>query len=94
MEKVFSSNWNLEDIFSAQDSLITKENLVLQVSNFSMTAVTIQVGQVLGKAKNPENWLDRPSKYSEEALLVPTDTTIGRALKKPFGRRFKSLSNQ
>jgi hypothetical protein len=48
--------------------LIDKENLILQVSNFSSTAVTVQIGQVLGKARNPENWLDRSSKYSEDAL--------------------------
>jgi hypothetical protein len=68
VEKVFSSNRNLEDVYAAPDSLIDKENLILQVSNFSSTAVTVQVGQVLGKARNPENWLDRPSKYSEDAL--------------------------
>jgi hypothetical protein len=48
--------------------LIDKENLILQVSNFSSTTVTVQIEQVLGKARNPENWLDRPSKYSEDAL--------------------------
>jgi hypothetical protein len=68
VEKVFSSNRNLEDVYAAPDSLIDKENPILQVSNFSSTAVTVQVGQVLGKARNPENWLDRPSKYSEDAL--------------------------
>ena len=48
--------------------MIDKENPILQVLNFASTAVTIQIGQVLGKARNPENWLDRPSKYSEDAL--------------------------
>jgi hypothetical protein len=38
------------------------------VSNFSTTAVTIQVGQVLGKARNPDNWLDRSNKHSKDAL--------------------------
>ena len=38
------------------------------MSNFSTTAVTIQVGQILGKAENPDNWLDRPNKHSKNAL--------------------------
>ena len=48
--------------------MIDKENLIPQVSNFSSTAVTVQIRQVLGKARNPENWLDRSSKYSEDDL--------------------------
>ena len=68
VEKILSSNRNLEDVYATPDSLIDKENPILQVSNFSSTAVTVQIGQVLGKARNPENWLDRPSKYLEDAL--------------------------
>ena len=68
VEEIFSSNQNLEDVYAAPDSLIDKENPILQVSNFSSTAVTVKIGQVLGKARNPENWLDRPSKYSEDTL--------------------------
>ena len=30
--------------------------------------VTLQAGQVLGKAKNRENWLKRHNKYLKEAL--------------------------
>ena len=68
VEKVFNSNQNLEDIYAAPDLLISPERLVLQVSNFSSAAIVIQVGQVLGRARNPDNWLDRHDKYSEEAL--------------------------
>ena len=68
VEKVFNSNRNLEDIYTAPDSIITKENPILQVSNFSTTAVTIQVRQILGQARNPDNWLDRSNKHSEDAL--------------------------
>ena len=68
VENVFSSNQNLEDISTAPDSLIMKEKPILQVSNFSSTTATLQVGQVLEKARNPENWLDRCNKYSKEAL--------------------------
>jgi hypothetical protein len=68
VEKIFNSNQNMEDVYAAPDSLIAKGNPVLQVSNFSTTVVTVQVGQVLGKARNLENWLDRPNKYPKEAL--------------------------
>ena len=68
IEKVFNSNRNLEDIYAAPDSLISKENPILQVSNFSTTAVTIQVRQILGRARNPDNWLDQPNKHSKDAL--------------------------
>ena len=31
-------------------------------------AITIQVGQILRKVRNPDNWLYQPNKHSEEAL--------------------------
>ena len=68
IKKIFNSNRNLEDVYTAPDSLICKEDPALQVSNFSLVAVTVQVGQVLGRARNPDNWLDRCSKYSEDVL--------------------------
>ena len=34
VEKLFSSNRNLEDVYATPDSLIDKENPILQVSNF------------------------------------------------------------
>src|ERR1700683_1540369 len=68
VEKIFNSNRNLEDVYSALDLLICKEDPALQVSNFSSMAVTVQVGQVLGRARNPDNWLDRCNKYSKDAL--------------------------
>ena len=55
-------------MYAALDLLICKEDPVLQVSNLSLMAVTVQVGQVLGKARNPDNWLDRCNKYSEDVL--------------------------
>jgi hypothetical protein len=59
VEKVFNSNWYLEDIYVALNSLISQEKPVLQVTNISLATTTVQVGQVLGKARNPDNWLDR-----------------------------------
>ena len=58
----------MEDVYAAPDSLICEKDPALQVSNFSLAAVTVQVGQVLGRARNPDNWLDRRNKYSEDAL--------------------------
>ena len=40
----------------------------LQVSIFSSSAIMIQIWQVLEKDRNPKNWLNRPSKYLENAL--------------------------
>jgi hypothetical protein len=61
--------------------LINKGNPILQVLNFSSSAVTVQIRQVLGKARNPENWLDRPSKYLEQALqCVETHAKLIRKL--------------
>ena len=48
VKKVFNSNRNLEDIYAALDSLITRENPILQVSNFSTTTVTIKLGKFWG----------------------------------------------
>ena len=72
VEKVSNLNQNLEDIYAAPDSLISQEKLVLQVSNFSSAAITIQVGQVLGKARNPDNWLVNAQKklYNVQKLTL------------------------
>ena len=76
VKKIFDSNWNLEDIYIAPDSSIKRERPVLQVSNFSLAAITIQGGQTLGKARNPDNWLDRPSKYSGEESLQQVEVHV------------------
>jgi hypothetical protein len=68
VEKVFNSDQNLEDIYATPDSPINKERPVLQVSNISSVAITIQVVQALEKVRNLDNWSDRPSKYSERSL--------------------------
>ena len=34
--------------------------------NFSASAITVQIGQVLGKGHSPNSWLDRIGKYSPE----------------------------
>ncbi len=66
VEKVFSTNRNPDDVYAPPDSLILKSNPRLHVANFSATSSTIQIGQVLGIGHNPNNWLDRIGKYSQE----------------------------
>ena len=33
-----------------------------------MTTITVQVRQILGRARNPDNWLDQLNRHSEDAL--------------------------
>ena len=66
VEKVFSTNRNADDVYVLPDSLILKINPCLQVANFSASAITVQISQVLGKGHNPNSWLDRMGKYSPE----------------------------
>jgi hypothetical protein len=81
VEKVFSSNRNPDDFYAPPDSLITKGNPKLHVANFSATAVTIQIGQVLGIGHNPNTWLDRTGRYSPESQQrINAHTTVIRTL--------------
>jgi hypothetical protein len=83
IKNVFSSNRNTDDLYAPPDSLITKGNLKLHVANFSVTAVTIQLGQVLGIGHNPNTWLDRMGKYSPESQQrINAHTTVIQTLVK------------
>ena len=66
VEKVFSTNRNTDDVYTPPDSLILKTNPHLHVVKFSASAITVQIGQVLGKGHNPNSWLDHMGKYSPE----------------------------
>ena len=66
VEKVFSTNRNTNDVYAPPDSLILKTNPHLHVANFCASAITVQIGQVLGKGHNPNSWLDHIGKYSPE----------------------------
>ena len=66
IEKIFMTNRNHDDVYAPPDSLILRGNPKLHVANFSATARTIQIGQVLGKGHNPNSWLDHIEKYSPE----------------------------
>jgi hypothetical protein len=53
----------------------------LHVANFSVTAVTIQIGQVLGIGHNPNTWLDRTGRYSPESQQrINAHATVIRTL--------------
>ena len=66
VEKVFLTNRNPDDVYAPPDSLILKENPKLHVANFSASAITVQIRQVLGKGHNSNSWLDHIGKYSPE----------------------------
>ena len=57
VEKVFSTHRNENDIYVPPDSLISRNNPKIHVSNFSTSPVVISVGQVLGIGRNPGSWL-------------------------------------
>ena len=53
----------------------------MHVANFSATAVTIQIGQVLGIGHNPNTWLDRTGRYSpERQQRINAHATVIRTL--------------
>ena len=58
VERMFHSNRDMEDIYAALDSLVSRDNPFLHMANFSSFPVTIQTEQIIGKAKNHSSWLD------------------------------------
>jgi hypothetical protein len=66
VERSFQSNGNEDALYGSPDMLISKDNPILHVANFSQSPVTISSGQVLGTSRNPKGWLDRMDKYSKE----------------------------
>ena len=66
VEKIFSTNRNLDDVYVPPDSLILRKNSKIHVANFSATSVMVQVSQILGIGHNPNSWLDHIRKYSFE----------------------------
>jgi hypothetical protein len=72
IEKIFLSNRGEEDIYAAADSLISRDNPRIHISNFSKFPVHVQAGQSIGRTHNPHTWLDNPSKISDEQLRAVT----------------------
>ncbi len=65
VERLFNINKNPDDFYGAPDSIISKSNPFLHVSNFSSQPIKIFPDQALGIAHSPRNWLDPPSKNQE-----------------------------
>ncbi|THU87291.1 hypothetical protein K435DRAFT_617751, partial [Dendrothele bispora CBS 962.96] len=61
-------NGNPDDIYGAPDTLITRGQPRLHVSNFSQMPVVVNVGEVLGRAHDPNTWLDKSTHMSQEEL--------------------------
>ena len=68
VERNLLCSGNADNIFGSPYSMISAKQPRLHVSNFSDIPVTIAAGQVLGRARNPRNWLDRKSALSESAM--------------------------
>ena len=66
IEKIFISNRGEEEIYASPDSLISREDSSLKISNFSRFPVRIHEGQVLGYAHNPAQWLDSTRNLTPE----------------------------
>ncbi|KIM72781.1 hypothetical protein PILCRDRAFT_81621, partial [Piloderma croceum F 1598] len=55
---------NPDDVYAPPNSLIRRNKPIVHVPNFSSHLMTIQVGQILRIAHNPQSWLDRMDQYS------------------------------
>ncbi len=80
IEKEISFNKNPEDAYGCPDSLISRTNPFLHVSNFSSSPVRISPGQVLGTAHNPQNWLDYHDNTSPELAPKVAHAALVRSL--------------
>ena len=72
VEKMLLCSGNTDNIFGSPDSMISTDKPCLHVSNFSNLPVTVATGQVLGHARNPQNWLDHQTSLSEATLAQAT----------------------
>ncbi|TFY53682.1 hypothetical protein EVJ58_g9320 [Rhodofomes roseus] len=66
VERHFQSHKNVDNIFSQPDSLISKDQPYLHVTNFGKQPVVIPAGHALGKAHDPRKWLDDITEFTEE----------------------------
>ena len=67
--------------------LIQRQQPQLHVNNFSKNPVTIQQGQLLGHARNPNSWLDCPSKLNPEKLtLLNQHFKLIKSVAQPFSK--------
>lgn len=59
IERLIKQDNNQRSFYGSPDSLISKDEAFLHISNFSDSPVVISKGDIVGKAHNPRNWLDR-----------------------------------
>ncbi|KAJ3804521.1 hypothetical protein F5876DRAFT_53278 [Lentinula aff. lateritia] len=64
VERCLRHNSNLDDVYGAADTLISRNKPFLHVANFSKRPVVVAEGEVLGKCHNPETWLDKAHRLS------------------------------
>ncbi|KZT31935.1 hypothetical protein SISSUDRAFT_964144, partial [Sistotremastrum suecicum HHB10207 ss-3] len=55
--------------YAAPNSIISSDKPFLQVANFSDKPIFIKNGEILGTSHNPNEWLDKSSKFSPEELV-------------------------
>ncbi|PBK84571.1 hypothetical protein ARMGADRAFT_1048242 [Armillaria gallica] len=67
-ERLIKQDNNQCSFYSSPDSLISKDEAFLHTSNFSDSPVVISKGDIVGKAHNPWNWLDRWQDNSSSKL--------------------------
>ncbi|THU99501.1 hypothetical protein K435DRAFT_658911, partial [Dendrothele bispora CBS 962.96] len=64
VERCLKYNSNVDDIYGAADTFISRNKPILHVSNFSKRPVIIAEGAVLGKSHDPRTWLDKSHRFS------------------------------
>lgn len=68
LERMFTSNRNEDDIYGIPDTLISRQNPCIAVSNFSNDLVRISKGQLIGNAHELQAWLDQHKDFSPKKL--------------------------
>ena len=63
-ECLLNFHHEVEDCYGPPDSIITRKDPYLAVTNFSKRAITIPAGQALAIKRNPSTWLQRKDKAS------------------------------
>ncbi|KAE9382998.1 hypothetical protein BT96DRAFT_893100, partial [Gymnopus androsaceus JB14] len=66
VERCLRHNGNTDDIYGAADTLVSRQNPGLHVSNFSKAPVIIAAGEVLGTGHDPRSWLDKAHRMSQK----------------------------
>lgn len=68
VEKLLESPKNNEEFYGPPDSLISRQDPFLHISNFTSKPVCIEKGQTLGYSRNPLVWLDSYQDHPKQIL--------------------------